>query len=312
MGIETALRICGTWYKCGFMRMHLKLFQNILMSRNGSHATTVVSAYFNIGSFDKGDGGVVFTQELYHLWMTSFALIKNPVVVYLEGDEDIALFKQIRKVLPDNLTLVVKIQRNELWAFRLIPHIRKIFEKAFYPRHLPNTVVPAYSSAMHAKYELMLRTALNNPFETKYICWLDIGLFRDLATNDLLSNHTLVSSNSFRLSLPAEFDPHSVAYTEVEQRISTENVREIIADNLVWVCGCYFIGRVDVMLRWTKEYMTGVEDMLHLNEMSTDQQVIYWIFNQGKQVTKIQTFSGDGRFSRWFHLAYLSRDHTWS
>lgn len=42
--------------------------------------------------------------------------------------------------------------------------------------------------------------------------------------------------------------------------------------------------------------------------MSTDQQVIYVMFNVIHPATQLQLYHADGRYSKWFHLGYLSRD----
>ena len=42
--------------------------------------------------------------------------------------------------------------------------------------------------------------------------------------------------------------------------------------------------------------------------MNTDQQVIYAMFNTMPPRTKLQLYSGDGRYDGWFHLGYISRE----
>ena len=46
-----------------------------------------------------------------------------------------------------------------MWSFQLVPSIAKIFSRPGYPFHTPNTVVPNYSAAMHAKYEVPASTS---------------------------------------------------------------------------------------------------------------------------------------------------------
>jgi hypothetical protein len=41
----------------------------------------------------------------------------------------------------------------------------------------------------------------------------------------------------------------------------------------VWIGGGFFVGRVDVIYRWTVEFLGGVEWMLQQGLSSTDQQV---------------------------------------
>jgi hypothetical protein len=42
-----------------------------------------------------------------------------------------------------------------LWAFQLIDKIKAVFSQPGYPKHIPNTIMPAYSATQHAKYALV-------------------------------------------------------------------------------------------------------------------------------------------------------------
>jgi len=137
-----------------------------------------------------------------------------------------------------------------MWAFRLQPSIAKIFSRPNYPLFNPNTVVPAYSAAMHAKYEVMETAIRLNPFRTRFFCWLDVGLFRNLAGSG-------VNGSLFSLSLPPKLDTNAVAYSEVKRRISGLSAKDIVVKNEYWVCGCFFVGRIDVLQLWIKEYKVG-------------------------------------------------------
>jgi len=48
--------------------------------------------------------------------------------------------------------------------------------------------------------------------------------------------------------------------------------------------------------------------MIKADEMSTDQQVIYYAFNTMNLSTTIQTFKADERYNAFFHLGYVARD----
>lgn len=266
----------------------------------------MVTAYFNIGSFIKGNGYDLFRPELYRHWMTIFSRINNPVVAYFDTDNDAAYFEIVRSSLPNHLTKVVRVSQSNLWSFHLVPYIKELFKQPWYPKHSPNTINAEYSAAMHAKYELIKRTIIENPFRTQFVCWLDVGLFRDLVP--AIAIPSLPSGPPFQLSLPDGFDAERIAYTEVSPREVQLDAEVIVYGNLVWVCGCFFVGQVDVLFRWTLEYMEGVEKMLEQRWMSTDQQVIYWIYNENLHKTQIQTYADEThQFNSWFYLGYLSK-----
>ena len=140
-----------------------------------------------------------------------------------------------------------------MWSFGLVPKINQIFAKPGYPKHHPNTVVANYSAAMHAKYEVLQLAIEENPFNTRYFCWLDIGLFRDISN----------SKKQFSMHLPPNFKNDSVAYQQVYTLDPKASPQSIIYNNMVWVCGCFFVAEASVLYRWTLEYQVCSDS--HLN-----------------------------------------------
>ena len=272
---------------------------------------TVVTAYFDIGVFQKGPGGVFFTPHLYQKWMTVFARIKNPVVAYFDNADHAAMMRVLRQKHPK--TRVVVVDRKTLWSFReMEPRIAKIFSWKYYPRNPPNTVMSNYSAAMHAKYELMRWTIRDNPFRSAYICWLDVGLFRKLASQSVSS--AVNDDRFFQLGIPPDLNRNAVGYTVVfpSSFVPRLTAEAAVRENFVWVSGCFFIGRVDVMWQWTSDYLTAVEWMVWENWMSTDQQVIAWLMLGEGNVkiqprTDLQLYKADDDSDPWFYLGYLAK-----
>ncbi|XP_064639394.1 uncharacterized protein LOC135494952 [Lineus longissimus] len=263
---------------------------------------TVVTAYFDLGSFEKGSPNNVFTKQKYYGWMKTFQNIQNPLVGYFDTNETFNVFKKLRAHLPANHTRLFLVERSQLWSFSLRDQINEIFKNPSYPKFSPNTVLPEYSCAMHAKYEVMNTTIKNNYFKTKYFCWLDIGLFRSISEN----------TDAFTLGLPKGFDPTHIAYQEVSPRNSDLDPGSIFRGNLYWVCGCFFLGEKGLMLKWTQLYKDYVVKYLTQGLMNTDQQIIYAMFsthgNQPRPAIELQLFKPDGRFNPWFSLGYLSKE----
>ena len=126
-----------------------------------------------------------------------FRQIDNPVVAYFDDDTFFEAFRNIRNGDLANKTKIVKVDRKDLWAFKLMPKVTRIFSDPMYPKFQPNTVVPEYSCSMHAKYELMIKAINDNYFTTDDFAWIDIGLFR----------HQDPSRTApFRIGLPPKFN----------------------------------------------------------------------------------------------------------
>jgi hypothetical protein len=88
--------------------------------------------------------------------MAPFALVENPVIAFIDNEDDLRYFRLVRSRLPANRTRFVLVERNRLWSFSssVESRIAAIYRKPGYPKHYPNTVMPLYSMSMYAKYEV--------------------------------------------------------------------------------------------------------------------------------------------------------------
>lgn len=118
----------------------LIFFQNdtLLESIKGTNKSlTVVTAFFTIGSFPKGTLHTVRTSNTYNVWMRTFLFMKNPVIFYTDNKTYADFFVALRKDA-SLLTESVHLNRSELWAFQIIPKIKKIYSTPGYPQHYQN------------------------------------------------------------------------------------------------------------------------------------------------------------------------------
>lgn len=178
--------------------------------------------------------------------MRIFKRIDNNMIIYIEDHDHQAYLQVLRKDLMHK-TKIVMINRDELDSFKYKIRISKIFQQKGYPQYHPNTVYPEYVCAMHAKYELMRKSVVDNPYKSRYFAWIDIGLFREMVP---INSQPSSQEPLFSIHLPPQFDPKAVAYTEVNPRRPYLIPSDIIYANLVWVCGCYFIASAETMFRW--------------------------------------------------------------
>lgn len=229
-----------------------------------SPEVTIVTAYFNIGSLNKGGIFGQYTPDRYKKWMSVFQRIDNPLIVFSDSDEVEKLFLDLRKHFPRNRTKVLIIKREDMWAFKLSPEIKEVFSQPNYPHYDPNTVNENYSCVMHAKFELVNKVICEELFHTKYIAWLDVGLFRAVVDE----------RHIFPLSVPPDFDPDKVAYSGQREFDPTLSAYQIVKNDRVWVGGAMFLGRPEVLYVYTEDYKRAVRKLLDMKIMSTDQQVI--------------------------------------
>lgn len=272
---------------------------------SGVDHVTLVTEYFNLGSFPKTYTEWRTSGE-YRKWMSHFGRVRNPVVAYFDDSIFASGFNEIRAAASlENRTKIIQVQRNTTWAFSLLPAIKGIVSDPEYPRMPPQDLVPEYACAMHAKYEFMLETVRLNPFQTKYFAWVDIGLFRFEKKND---------KRIFSIRLPPGFNSSRIAYNEVYERVTQAPPEAIFLTNAIWLCGCFFIGAASQMIRWTQHYMHYVQMALNRGLTSTDQQVLYAMVNDPRfrLSVDLQVYGSSENWTneisnKWYHLGYLCK-----
>ncbi|XP_029635373.1 uncharacterized protein LOC115210785 isoform X2 [Octopus sinensis] len=254
---------------------------------NLSNDITVLTAYFNIGAFAKGSVRIKFTPSNYYEWMSAYGKMRNNLVVYTDDERTYKTFQKLRGNVFKEQTKLFFINKTELLSFRIEKNISDIFKQQGYPKHLPNTVIPEYSCAMHAKYELLNRIIRKNFFHTKYFMWSDIGLFRT------------PQNSLFKFALPKNFDDTKVAFSRVYGFNRNSAYKDIIYNNAVWLAGGCSLGKYDVLLKFTQEYFNFLHEALSMKLVSTDQQIIYGMYvDKQKPVTKLQLYE-----SGWYALS---------
>ena len=148
--------------------------------------------------------GPGYTPQRYMRWMSVFGRIHNNLIVFTDSQKVFDIFTKLRAKFSSNMTTIVYLNRTELWSFSLAPKIKEVFSQPGYPKHDPNTVNEYYSCVMHAKFELINKVIKEKMFRTKYISWLDIGLFRDVVEE----------KHKFPIKIPPGFEQDKVAYSE--------------------------------------------------------------------------------------------------
>ncbi|XP_076436444.1 uncharacterized protein LOC143275971 [Babylonia areolata] len=285
---------------CFLPRLNTQSFPRLGPEDNTN--VTLVTAFFDLGTFQKGDGDHEFQHsvDMYLRWATTLLYVQNPLMVFTDCPQVADLFRngfQGRK-----LKVVFISNRSSLLSFQYLPRIRRVFSDPNYPKFHPNTVVPEYSCSQHAKVDVMEKALAWNEFHTEYFAWVDLGYFRDLSFR----------KRKFWIAVPPEFDDTKLAACEVGTPSFEKNVEEIFKRNEYWVGGGMFLATRRRYAAFLTEYRRALLHFLGLGLANTDQQVIYSMFQpQFREAlnvtTELQAFSWPWEivFSRcWFYLGY--------
>ena len=264
---------------------------------------TIVTAYMDIGTFQKN--AVRRSPNEYRQWLSIFSRVSNPVIGYFDTERFADYFTDIRSRSPTNRTKIVTVSRNELWAFGLEDRIKDIFSRPGYPKQIPDTTDHSFVASTLSKYDFMHRVSTDNPFGTSYIAWLDVGYFRDMTRHGDPFNLPTARVPDFVFRIPPGFDSRRILYTEIYPRERTIDADRIVSTDAVWLAGGLFIGTTEVMMKWTSEFMAGVEQMMSTGWVGSDQQAIYWILNKLNTSTQIAVYRPRKIFHPWFELGLV-------
>ena len=259
----------------------------------------MVTAFFDIGDFGKGSPTKIRTSKKYFIWAQTFKYLLNPLVVYTDSQIFYDHMLNLRGKNQSRTKLLI-FNRTSSWAFRMKDAIKEIYDSKDYPKHFPNTVVPEYTCAMHAKYDVVSRAAINNYFNTKYLMWLDIGYFQKIVK----------SKNYFRLELPPNFNDSRIAVNQVHNVSMSQEPSVILKQKLDWIGGGLFLGRLFLILKFAEIYKRAVDHFLSQKLMNSDQQVLYAMYSQSGQSDirpgiELQIYQN--RQNPWFYLGYLMK-----
>ena len=263
-----------------------------------------MTGFFTIGSFPKGSLHQVRKADTYNVWMRTYLFMKNPVVFYTDNKTYANFFSTLRKnaSLP---TKVILVNRADLWAFQIIPKIRKIYSTPGYPRHYPNTYIPEYTSLTHSKQQVLALAVQEKYFDTDYYCWVDAGYFRDIVHRE----------KKYWLEVPDDFNKSRIGVTRVyNSDLKRTSARNIFLANLNWVGGGIFLGTPEVILKFHDQYKEAVMRYLKQGIMNVEQQLLYAMYTSQERSkypirVELQLYIPGQRpvinSNPWFYLGFV-------
>lgn len=258
---------------------------------------TVVTAYFNLGSIQKGQPSATRGPSAYRGWMWPYRHVLNGVVAFFDDSDFAASFAELRKGLP---TKIVVVNRSDMWAFSLATRIQTVFLQPDYPKNHPKSTDAAYVSTMYAKYELVSRAVRDNPFGSPYFAWMDLGIYRYLPSD---------AADAFMLRAPACLRDSSVMFARIFPMDARQTAAYVLRNGLDWVGGGFFVAEGEVMLSFCEDYRKHAAAYLSAGLANHDQSVILAMYlpeAAAKPAVPLQAVVPRGD-DPWFYLPLQAR-----
>ncbi|CAG5116831.1 unnamed protein product, partial [Candidula unifasciata] len=261
---------------------------------------TIVTMYLNLGTHSK-TSFFLFSKEKYatdqyKLWLLSWGKLQNKVVAFFDDDEFIKRFRDIRSHLPESYTIITKIDKSQLSAFHQKGRIENIIANPSFTISYP----AEYTCTMNAKYDVLDMALKQGLIKSKFMAWMDIGLWRKIQEED----------PSYTLKLPPDFNSSKIGFSEVTPRHLLSNLSpvEVYKQNVVWVAGGFVLGSKEVVAEFIISYQKTSLILLDQGLADTDQQVITSMYSPGmaaKQKVEIMTYACPRGSFGLFGYSYL-------
>ncbi|XP_059145630.1 uncharacterized protein LOC131932740 [Physella acuta] len=306
--VLTLLLVLLLFTYAGFQLLYMPVDMNICQktprlketSQAEEDNITIVTMYLNIGTYKK-TSFLFFSKEWfgtshYRDWLFSWGKLNNRVIAFFDDEEFIHQFRLRRAHLPEDYTKIVKINRQDLSAFKYQERVREITAQPSFTVSYP----PEYTCTMDAKYDALQMALEMEDIKTNYLAWMDIGLFRKIQLED----------PPFLLKVPADFNSSKVGFSQVSpyKSISDLTPEEIYQRNLVWVAGGFVLGTKKVLSEFISAYKTTVQTLLGRGLADTDQQVVASMYSSKlawQQKVQIMTYACPRGSFNLFGYAYL-------
>jgi len=255
-------------------------------------ACTLVTAYYDIKS--------KFNKDVYLQWMRTFMKIHAPIVLFTETNM-IEYIMSIRYDLPLQINIIPfsEIDTWKLYKDKWIEHHKMDPEM----HHSPEVY------AIWAQKAFFVEKAIEeNPFNTSYFFWCDIGAFRNPSIDPVVL-HSFPRTKYLKedtMLLMSVADMKETDKIRKEDGICGEMISH--AWNEVRLVGGLWGGGRNACLQWKKEYQQMLEKYFNANRFAgKDQQVMLSTYIENPSIAKVVTCT-DLSKDKWWFLEYLLSD----
>lgn len=264
-----------------------------------SSAVTLVSCYFPLPKSKR-------SEFLYVQWMTTFLKhVEAPIVVYTCKE----WVEAIRGLRGNNLPLIVK--ESAISDFYMASK-----KTRFEAHHDLDPEKSIHSVELYMiwneKTTFLRKTSAENPFNSEYFFWVDIGCFRDESIAPMLKswplpekiNAATEGKNKIVLLEIEPFSAEELAWKETSQHDLGPNF-----EHCVRIGGGVFGGTANAIAQWNDIYYSTLSQFFDQARFAgKDQNIMATIVLKYPQIVSIIKVPSSFTSDRWFFLHYFFAD----
>jgi hypothetical protein len=170
--------------------LNLLLFNKENFTENKKKNLTIVTAYFKVNRTRVADGYTNGRKKkdmpkdsdgIYKEWMKGLLSYNGPMIIYTD-EYSFDYITNLRKNYPK--TKIIKTTISELDAYKYFKDLdnTKKYPTMIWKEHDNNNINRDLYTIWNSKFSMLKDSVKENPFDTKYFAWFDIGYIRDKKT----------------------------------------------------------------------------------------------------------------------------------
>jgi hypothetical protein len=242
-------------------------------------STTIVTAFFDINRGEKGDGRKI---EEYLEWIKKTLLLNCNLYVVTEAK----FVKFIKDNRPNGFPLIIKEDTLQNASYyKYLPQMKEILESAEYKNRIayPNRVeckLPEYNIIQYSKFGWLERAITENPFNTEYFFWMDIGISRfylDVNVSQFYPGKQIINNSNDKFIIQCRYDLYTYPINE----------------NFIWGAenlfkGTMFGGKKEIVLKIGNELENVFKtEMLKQNNVNNEQLGLLLVWKKNPKLFHI-------------------------
>ena len=248
--------------------------------------STVVTAFYDLYQNKYG-------RNAYYQWIKNFIPhLENNVIIFTDEKGN----KVLQEICKERQTTtkIIVLPMNQFYTFKYLKHWQKDFERD-HEKYYHNI---ALYMIWNEKSYFVKRAIEENPFNSEYFCWADIGIIRDSNNIQYIRKFPTIRSDveNDKIYL-LNIIPRDISHL-------TPNVSEYFRF-INYMGGGVIYGHKDIFLQWTKVFYETLDEFISQDLFAgKDQSIMAYVSIKFPKMVKLIKPEPSPLKDDWFYLIY--------
>lgn len=249
---------------------------------------TIITAYYDFKNNRH-------QQSDYHQWITNFLPnVEAPVVIFTDEHSSEVLYRVCKTRM--HKTKIIILPFEKFYTFKYMQHWQKDIlrdhEKCFH-------TIEMYM-IWNEKSMFVKKVIDDNPFDTEYFCWTDIGVIREESYIPYIKHYPNISESIkkdkvYLLNVEQSF--HYTDFIDADRASERFRYRNIIGGGVIFAYK-------DSFIKWIDTFYEMLDSFIELDLFAgKDQSVMACVYAKNPHMIQLIR-PQQSPFNYWFYLVY--------